>query len=140
MEKKEVKLVFENTFNGELIAPKTSVNVGITPGTIAPYDMLLGALGSCLYATFLDIMRKKRIAFDHSEMVITGEKRDETPTTLKWVHVEMTVYAPEKEVGVERSFQLATEYCSIYQTISHVAEMSYAVTILPKTNDESLCD
>lgn len=139
MEKKEVKLVFENTFNGELIAPKTSINVGSSVGTVAPYDMLLGALGSCLYATFLDIMRKKRIQFDHAEMVITGEKREEIPTTLKWVHVEISVFAPDKEVGVERSFQLATEYCSIYQTISHVAEMSYAVNILPKTDDESMC-
>jgi len=138
MEKKEVKFIFENTFKGDLIAPKTTIKIGSEIGTIAPYDMLFGALGSCLYATFLDVMRKKRINFDHLEMTITGEKREEIPATLKWVHVVADVYAPDKEVGVERSFQLATEYCSIYHTISQVAEMSYEVNI-KKLEEEDFC-
>ncbi len=130
MDYKEVKLEFTNRFEGDLIAPKAVVKIGGEEGMVAPYDMLLGALGSCLYSTFLDIMRKKRIGFEKLDMVITGEKRTEVPTTLKWVKVEANVFAPEKEIGVEQSFKLATEYCSIYQTISHVADMSFEVNIL----------
>ena len=130
MDKKEVTLKFTNEFQGELIAPKSIVKIGSEDGTVAPYDMLLGALGSCLYSTFLDVMKKKRIKFERFEMVITGEKRTEVPTTLKWVNVDARVYAPEKENRVSESFRLATEYCSIYQTISHVAEMSYEIRIL----------
>lgn len=130
MDKKEVTLKFTNEFEGELITPKASVKIGGEEGAVAPYDMLFGALGSCLYSTFLDVMKKKRIKFERFEMVITGEKRTEVPTTLKWVNVDARVYGPEKENGVNESFRLATEYCSIYQTISHVAEMSYEIRIL----------
>ncbi len=129
MDKKEVSLVFNNAFEGELIAPKGTVKIGSVEGTVAPYDMLLGALGSCLYSTFMDVMKKKRINYERFEMKITGEKRTEVPTTLKWVNVEACVYAPEKETGVDQAFRLATEYCSIYQTLSHVAEMSYEIKI-----------
>ena len=127
---KEVKIEFTNRFEGDLIAPNAVVKIGEGEGKVAPYDMLLGALGSCLYATFLDIMRKKRIGFEKLEMVITGEKRSEVPTTLMWVKVAVKIFAPQKENGVERSFKLATEYCSVYQTISQVAEMSYELKIV----------
>jgi len=129
MDKKEVKLRFTNAFEGDLVAPKATIKIGGEDGMVAPYDMLLGALGSCLYSTFLDIMKKKRIGFERLEMHITGEKRTEVPTTLKWVKVEASLYSPEKETGVNQAFQLATEYCSIYQTLSHVAEMSFEITI-----------
>jgi len=129
MDKKEVKLLFTNAFEGDLVAPKSTIKIGGEDGMVAPYDMLLGALGSCLYSTFLDIMKKKRIGFERLEMHITGEKRTEVPTTLKWVKVEASLYSPEKEIGVNQAFQLATEYCSIYQTLSHVAEMSFEITI-----------
>ena len=129
MDRKEVKLLFRNTFEGELIAAHGEVAIGSTEGKVAPYDMLLGALGSCLYSTFMDVMKKKRIEFERFEMVITGEKRTEIPTTLKWVNVVATVYGPAKENGVSEAFRLATEYCSIYQTLSHVAEMSYEIKI-----------
>ena len=128
--KKEVTLKYTNTFEGELIAPNAVIKIGSEEGAVAPYDMLLGALGSCLYSTFMDIVKKKRIGFERFEMVVTGEKRTEVPATLKWVNVLATVYAPEKEIGVNQSFQLATEYCSIYQTLSHVADMSFEIRIL----------
>lgn len=130
MDKKEIKLTFTNAFEGEMIAPKGSVKIGVEEGMVAPYDMLFGALGSCLYSTFLDVMKKKRIGFERFEMVITGEKRSEVPTTLKWVNVQAKCYAPEKENGVAESFRLATEYCSIYYTISKVADMSYEIEIV----------
>ncbi len=53
-----VNLNFTNTFKGELIGPKGRVDVGSEKGTLAPYDMLYGALASCLYATFLGIAEK----------------------------------------------------------------------------------
>ncbi len=127
MDKKEVLLTFANKFEGELKAPHANALIGSDEGTLAPYDMLLGALGSCLYATFLDIARKKRIGYERAEIKVTGEKRTEVPTTLKWVHVEFRIFKAEKELGLEQGAKLATEYCSIYQTISHVAEMSYEI-------------
>ncbi|OJV63040.1 MAG: hypothetical protein BGO41_10060 [Clostridiales bacterium 38-18] len=130
MSLKEVTLKFTNEFSGELVAPKGIVKIGTEEGTVLPYDMLLGALGSCLYSTFLDIMNKKRVPYDRAEIHIVGEKRTEVPTTLKWVKVDFKIVNPEKEVGIEQAVKLATEYCSIYQTISHVADMSYTFSIV----------
>ena len=116
---------FENGFNGELLLDEGSVKIGRTPGGAAPYDMLYGALASCLYETFLGILEKKRIEIEGTEIVVEGEKRTEVPTTLKTVHLTVTIRGTDKEDAVRKSFDLATKYCSVYQTISHVAEMSY---------------
>lgn len=128
MVKKEVTLNFTNEFKGDLIAPNTTVKIGSEEGTLEPYDMLLGALGSCLYATFIEIAVKKRIKYDGLEMHITGEKRDEIPTTLKNVNIDVVITNAEKEKGLEQAFKISTEYCSIYTTISKVAEMNYNIT------------
>lgn len=128
MAQKEVSLTFSYAFEGELTAKNGTVKIGSEEGTLEPYDLLLGALGSCLYSTFLDIAVKKRITYDRLEMRITGEKRTEIPTTLKWVKVDVTVVNPEKEHGLDQALKLATEYCSVYSTISKVAEMSYTLS------------
>lgn len=116
---------FENGFHGELLLDEGSVKIGKQPQEAAPYDLLFGALASCLYATFLGILEKKRITITGAEITVTGEKRTEIPTTLKTVHLTVTVKGTDKEESVRKSLELATNYCSVYQTLSHVAEMSY---------------
>ena len=91
----------------------------------AAVDIGTTTLASCLYATFLGILEKKRIEIEGTEIVVEGEKRTEVPTTLKTVHLTVTIRGTDKEDAVRKSFDLATKYCSVYQTISHVAEMSY---------------
>ncbi len=130
MMQKEVTLAFKNAFEGEMTAPKATAKIGGEEGMLAPYDMLFGALASCLYATFLDVGKKKRIGFEKVTMTVTGEKRETVPTTLKWVNVSVTVENAEKQKGLEQAMQLATEYCSIYQTVGHVAEMSYDISFV----------
>ncbi|HCW73644.1 MAG TPA: hypothetical protein DHM90_07475 [Clostridiaceae bacterium] len=124
---KWVNMEFDYEFKGVLKAKRGTVDIGITEGTIEPYDMVFGALGSCLYSTFLDIAVKKKIVYDGVRMKVSGEKRTEIPTTLKTVDVVVTVVNPEKEKGLDQALKLATEYCSVYQTLSHVAEMTYSL-------------
>lgn len=125
---KWVNMEFEYAFKGVLKAKRGTVDIGIEEGTIEPYDMVFGALGSCLYSTFLDIAVKKKIVYEGLNMKISGEKRTEVPTTLETVHVEVTVINAEKEKGLDQAMRLATEYCSVYQTLAHVAEMTYSLT------------
>lgn len=125
---KWVTMDFEYGFKGTLKAKRGTVPIGIEEGTIEPYDMVFGALGSCLYSTFLDIAVKKKIVYEGVSMKVSGEKRTEVPTTLKTVHVDVVVKNPEKEKGLDQAMRLATEYCSVYQTLSHVAEMSYTLS------------
>lgn len=130
MSRLKVQLNFDNEFKGELIAPNGRTDIGNTKNSIMPYDMLFGALASCLYATFLSVARKKRINFDEANIVVTGEKRKVNPATLKWVNVKMTVKNADNEKGVLQSMELAAKYCSIYETISKVAEMTWDVDFI----------
>lgn len=119
---------FEASFRGELVTSRTTVPIGSEQGKLAPYDMLLGALASCLYATFLDIVEKKRIQFRSATLEVSGEKRSEIPTTLKWVCVRMDIAGGSDKAGLQSAAELAGKYCSIYQTLSHVAEMKTEVS------------
>jgi len=123
----KINTLFKPEFSGELITERARVPIGSEDGALYPYDMLLGALASCLYSTFLDIAEKKRIKYDSCDIEVTGEKRTEIPTTLKWVNVKMTIKNAEKEKGLIQAAELAGQYCSIYQTLSHVATMTTEV-------------
>ena len=114
---------FSNGFHGELLLDEGVVRIGRQPQEAAPYDLLYGALASCLYSTFLGILEKKRIIIQGAD----AEKRSEVPTTLKTVHLTVTVHQAEKEEAVRKSLELATRYCSVYQTISQVAQMSWEI-------------
>ena len=89
-----------------------------------PYDLLFMSLGSCLYSTFEDILKKKKLSYEMFEMDITGEKRTEVPTTLKYCNIIFKAKTTESnKKAFEKSMELACKYCSIYNTLSHVAEM-----------------
>ncbi len=126
----KIEVTFDQSFNGEVQTPEATIKVGKGQDKVLPYDMLYGALASCLYSTFLDIAVKKRITYEKVLIEVEGEKRTEIPTTLKWVKVKFKVYHADKSKGLDKALQLATEYCSVYQTISHVAEMSYELELI----------
>lgn len=132
MSKQNVSLKFEQAFKGTLNAENGSLNFGVASGEFKPYDLLLGALGSCLYATFLEIVNKKRLTYDEVLIDIEGIKRTEIPTTLETVSLIVTVKGANKEKGFDQALKLATEYCSVYQTISKVADMSYRLVVETK--------
>lgn len=126
---KSMEVSFSDGFKGIAKAPNMEISIGTSVNQLLPYDMLYAALASCVYATFLEIVVKKKISYSQCNMRITGEKREEVPTTLKWVNVEFEIVGLEdnKEKGLIKSAELATKYCSIYQTIAKVADMSYEV-------------
>lgn len=127
MESKKIEFDYGNKFYGVMHASNVDTKMGSEKGQLAPYDMLYGALSSCLYATFLTIVNKKKLIFDSAKVIVTGEKRDTIPATLKWVNVSFIIKNADNEKQFIRSVELGTKYCSIYQTISKVATMSYDV-------------
>ncbi len=124
---KTIEVKFTNEFRGQLIGPRGTTEIGQVEGTVAPYDMLFGALASCLYSTFLDIAVKKRINFDSVDIEVSGEKREEIPMILSWVTVKLKVKNADKEKGLRQAADLATQYCSIYHTLAQVAEMKLEI-------------
>lgn len=126
----QVTLKFNNTFSGELTAQNGQLHIGQTENSFLPYELLAGALGSCLYATFLDVIRKMRLDFEGCSMDIVWEKRDEVPTTMKTGHVKVVITGADQEKfsKYEHAFKLSTEYCSIYHTLSQVAELTWELS------------
>lgn len=123
----KAKVEFGAAFAGKMECDRGTFNVG--DGGLYPYDMMLGALASCIHSTFMSILAKKRINIENCTYDITGEKRDEIPTHLKTVHLDVTVKNPSKREGVEDAFELALRYCSVYFTFSQVAQMSHTFVI-----------
>ena len=126
----KIEVKFNEGFKGKLITKKTTVDVGSGDRALAPYDMFLGALATCLYSTFFDVIEKKRITFDWANVIVAGEKREIIPMTLKWVNVVIEIKNASSEKGVLKATELAEKYCSVYETISKVAEMSMEVRFI----------
>lgn len=96
-----------------------------------PYDLLLGSLSACFYYTLIEILEKRKMEIPPVEIVVTGEKRAQTPTTLEWVHLDITVTGEVDEKRFSRSADLAGKYCSIHETVSKVANVTHEVKFIP---------
>lgn len=135
MDKIRVGLRFGPDFQGELQAGDRTLPVGKGGQGFRPYELLLGALGACYYATFVDIAKKMRLQYARVAFEIEGSKREETPTTLKEATIRFTVYGAEDQKGFERANQLAGKYCSIHATLEKVAELSTELRFEPEGKD-----
>ena len=126
----KIKLVFDNNYHGILTGHHGSSRVGNEEGALAAYDMVLGGLAACLNHTFQEVIDKKKLSFHSVGYDIIGEKRKEIPTTLETVDIHIVLKGAdlEKKAQYEKAMKIATEYCSVYQTISHVATMNYTLT------------
>lgn len=123
--KKHVSMEFSMPFKG-IGKNDKGITVEIDEGEkyAEPYDLLLMSLGSCLYSTFEDIITKKKLTYEKFEMDITGEKRSEIPATLKYCNIIFkAITSEDNKKAFEKSMKLACKYCSIYNTLSYVAEM-----------------
>lgn len=117
------RLDFEKGFKGHLKLKEGEVGIGIEDNQARPYDMLQGALAACLHSTFLDILEKKRIELDFARYEVFGVKRENPPTTLESIKIVVTLPKGHEE-ALKKSMDLASKYCSVYTTLSQVAEMS----------------
>lgn len=117
------QLKFAKGFKGTLQLREGEIGIGIEPNEARPYDLLQGALAACLHSTFLDILTKKRLDLEFADYAISGEKRDDVPTMLQSVTVSVTLPAGENETAYRKSMELASKYCSVYNTLASVAQM-----------------
>jgi len=101
------------------------VSIGTEAGTLRPYELLLMSLGGCLHSTFQDIAGKMRVSWNSIVFDIQGEKRQTPPTTLKHCRITAAVSGADQKQKLEKAFETAARYCSVYQTLSKVAEMEW---------------
>ena len=125
MSKVNAEILFQNDFNGILLNKNKDVLIGYNG--LAPYDMLQGALVACFHATFLEIVTKKRIVVETTRYLVEGIKREEIPTMLNEVKMDIFIKTDAKKEPILKSFELAAKYCSVYNTIAQVATITYDV-------------
>lgn len=108
----------EGTLNATEKAPIGAVG-------FQPYEMVLGGLGACLNYTFQDVLDKMRTTVGSVRYEITGLKQEAIPTVLQEVIIKVTLTGVDetKKGKVEKAWLKATEYCSMYETLSRVATM-----------------
>ena len=123
-----IKQTWDDNFVGVMETPTGKVILGEQENGIYPYHMLFGALGSCFYATFLSIAKKKRLSFDKAEVEVSGHKgTGKEVNLLEKVTIELLITNPSNEKALSKSAELGSKFCSIHETISNVADVELIV-------------
>lgn len=124
----KVNVEFTNGFNG-VSTNESGSTLNISFDQWRPYELLFTALASCMYSTFLDVIDKKKLEYDKVSISVDGEKVDDVPTFLKKAEIVFTVSGAEKDnekvlAKFDKSLKLSEKYCSIYNTITKIAELN----------------
>ena len=126
----EIKLTFGDSTEGILQSKNFETKVSYTGQGMAPYELFLGGFASCLHATFMGVMRKRKLEYSKVEYNVVAHKREEVPTLINKLVTEITIYGanPEKQNQISKSMAQAEKYCSISETINRLgAEMIFNI-------------
>lgn len=96
-----------------------------------PMEMLLVALGGCTATDVVIILKKKRQKLEALEVVVSGERAQETPAV--WVKLEIVYRLRGKldEKAVRDAIELSeSKYCSVSAMLRKTAELSLRWEIL----------
>ncbi|MBB6482448.1 OsmC family protein [Spirochaeta isovalerica] len=127
----KITIDFKNGFNG-ISRNGTGNKLEVAEDKWLPYELLFTALASCMYSTFLDVIEKKKLEYEEVSITIDGEKREEIPAFLKKAEIVFTVTGAAQndekiKARFEKSLQLAEKYCSIYNTLTKVAQLQSVI-------------
>ena len=126
----KVNVTFDKKHDGVLKTENYETKISFRGDGMAPYELFLGGFASCLHATFIGIMSKRKLTFENVTYDITGYKREEVPTLLNKVvtNVVITGADENKQKQILKSMDQAENYCSISQTIANLdAEMIFNI-------------
>ncbi|HZK28925.1 MAG TPA: OsmC family protein [Clostridia bacterium] len=128
-----IHTIFEPRYHGVVHGKRASLVLGPDANEFGPYDLVLAGLSGCFYVTFLGITGKMQLSYDEVTIDITGTHREEPPTLLSHVLLDIIVKGAglEREKHFNRAVEVASKYCSVFQTLSRVAEMETKLTLIP---------
>ena len=123
-----IKQTWDDEFKGEMETPNGKVILGDQENGIYPYHLLFGALGSCFYATFLSIAKKKRLSFDKATVEVSGNKGEgKEINLLEKAVIKLVITNPSNKKALAKSAEWGTKFCSIHETIAKVADIELSV-------------
>lgn len=126
----KINVSFDKNHDGVLKSENYETKLSYRGDGMAPYELFLGGFASCLHATFIGIMMKRKLTFESVDYEVIGHKREEVPTILNKVvtNVVITGANEAKQKAIIKSMEQAEKYCSISQTIFNLdAEMSFNI-------------
>ncbi|MCF7926820.1 MAG: OsmC family protein [Candidatus Izimaplasma sp.] len=129
----KVTVSFEKKTEGLAKSENGETPISFTGNGLAPYELFLSGYASCLHATFIGIAKKQRVSFDSATYDVTGYKREEVPTVLNKIILDVTLSGVDKtkEKKLEKALHLAEKYCSISDTIKRL-ELEFKLNIIYK--------
>lgn len=122
----KINVTFNNQQEGLLKNDSQETKLSYKGDGFSPYELFLGGYASCLHATFLGIIKKRRIEVGNVSYDVEASKRDEVPTIINKLitHVTIEDADPKKHEQIIKSLHQAEVYCSISDTIKRLdAEM-----------------
>ncbi|XMB72796.1 OsmC family protein [Mycoplasmatota bacterium WC30] len=123
-----IKQTWDDEFKGVMETPTGNVTLGDQENGVQPYHLLFGALGSCFYATFLSIAKKKRLTFDKATVEVSGNKGEgKEINLLEKVVIKLVITNASNEKALAKSAEWGTKFCSIHETVSKVADIELIV-------------
>lgn len=125
------RISFNDHFSGSTCSSENSIQIELGKFGAKPYELAMTALVSCFYSTFMDVALKKRLEWKKVDIDINWSKDlESSPQFLKQAHLNISLEGDlTKEEKYKKSFELAAKYCSLYQTFSKVAELSWDLKI-----------
>lgn len=121
-----VNVTFNKEHQGILKSENAQTEISFKGNAFSPYDLFLGGYASCLHATFLGIIAKRRITVTDVSYRVEATKREESPTIITKLVTSIVIEGadPKKHEAIRKSMAQAETYCSISETIKRLdAEM-----------------
>lgn len=113
-------ITFSDGFHG--VMEMRGQKLDISESGLHPYDLTYGAIGSCLYSTFLDELEKRHLTVRRCVVDVDGTKRQSVPALVKELKILFTVESDADEKDLRQAFAMALAHCSMVQTFARVAE------------------
>jgi putative redox protein len=120
--------------NGHSVVLDTKPEYGGTNAGSSSTDLVMIGLAGCTGMDVVSILRKKRVQFDDFEVEAEAEISSELPRYMSRIKLIYRIWGPDvSEEALKRSIELSKEkYCSVSNTLSGRAEISYRYEINPE--------
>ena len=100
-----------------------------------PVELLLVAVGGCMGADVVEILRKKRELVTEYRIEVQGERRKDFPRSFKKIQMRHIVKGHNvSEKSVKQAIELSdTKYCSVAASLRPTAEIFSTFEIVPES-------
>ncbi len=115
----KVNVSFNKENEGILKSANYETKVSYRGDGMAPYELFLGGFASCLHATFIGIITKRKLTVDNVTYEVIADKREEVPTIINKLTTNIVITGANeaKQKQIIKSMEQAEHYCSISYTI-----------------------